>query len=274
MHPGPGTKATPLFIVGGAGGNVNNLFDLGKALGRRRMVVGIQTRGILGHTPHETIEEMAAENIRYIRRHQPKGPYLLAGYSAGAQTAFEMARQLVAGGERVAEVILLDTYAPGLAAQADRSDPMSVPIQFSLKERLHHEIRLFSREGPGAIAQKAWAKTTNLMLRGRGLDLLALVRPTLARSRRTALAWFAAARKYHGGPYAGSVSLVVSRPITLKEDVFVDRYPYLGWDRLIDTANIARMKIECGHLEMVKGRHAEELAGFLEQRVDGAAGVK
>jgi amino acid adenylation domain-containing protein len=274
IHPGPGAKTTPLFIVGGAGGNVNNLIDLGNAVGRRRMVVGIQTRGVLGHTPHETIEEMAAENIRYIRRHQPKGPYVLAGYSAGAQTAFEMARQLVARGERVAEVILLDTYAPGLAAQANSSDPMSVPIRFSFKERLNHEIRLFNRQGPGAIAEKAWARTTNFLLRGKGLDLLALVRPTLARSRRTALAWFAAARKYHGGAYAGSVSLVVSRPITLQEDVFVARYPHLGWDRLIDPANIARLKVECGHLEMVKGKHAEELAAFFEQRIDGAAGVK
>jgi thioesterase domain-containing protein/acyl carrier protein len=274
MHPGPGTKATPLFIVGGAGGNVNNLVDLGNALGRRRMVVGIQTRGILGHTPHDTIEEIAAENIRYIRRHQPKGPYLLAGYSAGAQTAFEMARQLAAAGERVAEVVLLDTYAPGLAARADGSDPMSVPIQFSFKERLHHEIRILSRQGPGAFVEKLWAKTTNFMLRGKGLDVLALARPTLARSKRTALAWFAAARKYQGGPYAGPVSLVVSRPITLQEEVFVARYPYLGWNELVEASKIARLTIQCGHLEMVKGKHAEELAAFVEQRIDGAAGVK
>lgn len=274
IHPGPRTKATPLFIVGGAGGNVNNLLDLGNALGRRRMVVGIQTRGILGHKPHNTIEEIAAENIRYIRRHQPKGPYVLAGYSAGAQTAFEMARQLVAAGERVAEVVLLDTYAPGLAARANGSDPMSVPIQFSLRERLHHEIRVFGRQGPGALAEKVWARTTNFLLRGKGLDLLALARPTLARSKRTAQAWFAAARKYQGGAYAGPVSLVVSRPITLQEELFVARYPYLGWNELIDPANITRTTMECGHLDMVKGKHAEELAAFIDRRIDSAPGVK
>ena len=274
IHPGPGAKATPLFIVGGAGGNLNNLVDLGNALGRRRMVVGIQTRGILGHTPRETIEEIAAENIRYLRRHQPNGPYVLAGYSAGAQTAFEMARQLTAAGERVAEVILLDTYAPGLAARANGADPMSLPIQFSFKERLQHEIRLFARQGPGALAEKLWARTTNFVLRGRGLDLLALARPTLARSKRTALAWFAAARNYQGGAYAGPISLVISRPITLQEEIFVAKYPYLGWDQLVDPASITRKAVQCGHLEMVKGRHADELAVFFEQRIDGAAGVK
>ncbi|MGH6966872.1 MAG: thioesterase domain-containing protein, partial [Phenylobacterium sp.] len=274
MHPGPGAKATPLFIVGGAGGNVNNLVDLANAVGRHRMVVGIQTRGILGHRPHDTIEEMAAESIRYIRGHQPRGPYVLAGYSAGAQIAYEMARQLVAGGERVAEVILLDTYAPGLAARANGADPMSLPIRFSFKERLQHEIRMFGRHGPKVLAEKLWAKTTNFVLRGRGLDLLALAKPTLARSRRTALAWFAAARKYQGGSYPGPVSLIVSRPITLQEELFVARYPYLGWNDLIDPANIARMTVECGHLEMVKGRHADELAAFFEQRIDSAAGVK
>jgi thioesterase domain-containing protein/acyl carrier protein len=273
IHPGPDAGSTPLFIVGGAGGNVNNLADLGNVLGQHRKVVGIQTRGILGHVPFETIEEMAADNVRWIRQHQPSGPYVLAGYSAGAQTAFEMARQLVAAGEKVAEVVLLDTYAPGFAARTSGMDPMATPIKLTAKERLQDELRLLSDHRLGYLGDRFTAKLSSLLLRGRMLDLVGIVSPTLARSRRARLAWFAAARKYLGGAYPGPVSLVVSKPIGLREEKFVAKYPYLGWDNLIDAGKIARTTVECSHLEMVKGWHAQDLAAFIEDRIKGARGV-
>ncbi|WP_372787019.1 amino acid adenylation domain-containing protein [Phenylobacterium sp.] len=267
IHPGPGTGTTPLFIVGGAGGNINNLADLGAALGRHRMVVGIQTRGILGHTPHETIEEMAADNVRYLRRHQPSGPYVLAGYSAGAQTAFEMARQLVAAGERVAEVVLLDTVAPGYLGRVSGVDPTSPPIKLTLREQLPHEFRLLGDQGLGQLGDRLSAKLSNIVLRGKVLDLLDAATPTLARSRRARLAWFAAARRYQGGPYAGRASLVISRPIGLRDETYVASHPFLGWDEFIDPASITRMRVECSHLNMVKGKYADELTAFIEGRL-------
>ncbi|HEX5379570.1 MAG TPA: amino acid adenylation domain-containing protein, partial [Phenylobacterium sp.] len=273
IHPGPGNTARPLFIVGGAGGNVNNLADLGAALGRRRMVVGIQTRGVLGHKPHETIEAMAADNIRHMRRRQPTGPYLLAGYSAGAQTAFEMARQLVAAGEQVAELILLDTFAPGFGGYIRGTDTMAAPIEISLAERMAHAIRLLRQQGPKPVAERLAAKARNFAYRGWGLDLLGLVRPTLARSRRTMVAWFDAARKYDGGPYSGSVSLVVSQATTLRDERFLSAYPYLGWNDFIDQASIARTELACGHLDMVTPGYVEELVAFMDARIDAALGA-
>jgi thioesterase domain-containing protein/acyl carrier protein len=270
IHAGPGNGATPLFIVGGVGGNVNNLVDLGTALGQHRKVVGIQTRGILGHTPCDTIEEMAADNIRHIRRHQPVGPYVLAGYSGGAQTAFEMARQLAAAGEQVAEVVLLDTFAPGVMSCSPGADTLAVPVQLSPGERLVDEIRLLVDHGLGYVGERLSAKFANRVLRGRMLELVAVVSPTVARSRRSALAWFAAARKYRGGAYAGRVSLVVSQAMGLREERFIAQSPYLGWNNLIDPANITRVKIDCRHLEMVRGRHAAALTNFIEGRISAA----
>ncbi|HEV7386895.1 MAG TPA: amino acid adenylation domain-containing protein, partial [Phenylobacterium sp.] len=274
IHAGPGNGATPLFIVGGVGGNVNNLVDLGAALGEHRKVVGIQTRGVLGHTPHDTIEEMAADNIRHIRRHQATGPYVLAGYSGGAQTAFEMARQLAAAGEQVAEVILLDTFAPGVMSCLPGADTLAVPVQLSPRERLVDEIRLLADHGLGYLGERLSAKFANRVLRGRMLDLVAVVSPTVARSRRSALAWFAAARKYQGGAYAGPVSLVVTQAMGLREERFIAQSPYLGWNSLIHPANITRVKIECRHLEMVRGKHAAALTAFIEGRINAALAGK
>jgi thioesterase domain-containing protein len=55
---------------------------------------------------------MASEYIKGIRTVQPKGPYLLAGFSAGGVITFEMAQQLLAQGEKVAFLGLFDTCSP------------------------------------------------------------------------------------------------------------------------------------------------------------------
>ena len=57
------------------------------------------------------VEALARHYTEAIRRVQPRGPYHLCGYSAGGLVAFEMAQQLVAAGERVAFVGLLDSPA-------------------------------------------------------------------------------------------------------------------------------------------------------------------
>jgi len=54
---------------------------------------------------------MAAQHVRELRRMQPHGPYRLGGYCVGGMIAFEMARQLTDGGERVERLILIDASA-------------------------------------------------------------------------------------------------------------------------------------------------------------------
>jgi thioesterase domain-containing protein len=65
----------------------------------------------------EQVEEMAAHYLREIRTVQPKGPYYLAGYCFGGNVAFELARQLEAGGEKVAFLGLLDSAAANSSYQ-------------------------------------------------------------------------------------------------------------------------------------------------------------
>jgi len=60
----------------------------------------------------DTVEEIAARQIAALRGIAPRGPYRLAGWSFGGVVAFEMARQLVAIGDRLAALVLIDSYAP------------------------------------------------------------------------------------------------------------------------------------------------------------------
>ncbi|MGJ7607440.1 amino acid adenylation domain-containing protein [Variovorax sp. LT1R20] len=58
-------------------------------------------------------EDLAADYVQRIREALPQGPYRLAGWSAGGVLAFEVARQLVAAGERVEFLGLIDSWYHG-----------------------------------------------------------------------------------------------------------------------------------------------------------------
>ena len=110
-----GGDRTPFFCVHGAGGNVLNFRDLSRAMDRAQPFYGLQAFGVDGVTPpHSTIEEMARAYLNEIRQLQPRGPYLLGGYSGGGLVALQMARFLADVGEDVALLVLLDTFHPGM----------------------------------------------------------------------------------------------------------------------------------------------------------------
>jgi len=74
-------------------------------------VVGI-TPPSLEHLPlPHTIEHIAVECVRILRRYRPQGPYALAGWRIDALVALEMARLLEEAGEKIAFVAMLDASA-------------------------------------------------------------------------------------------------------------------------------------------------------------------
>jgi amino acid adenylation domain-containing protein len=105
---------SPLFCVHGAGGNVLNLQDLARHLDPAWPVYGLQARGIDGASrPYEDIEDMSRDYLAEIRELQPFGPYYLSGYCGGGIVAYEIAQRLVADGERVGLLALIDPPFPG-----------------------------------------------------------------------------------------------------------------------------------------------------------------
>jgi acyl transferase domain-containing protein len=104
----------PFFCVPGTGGSVLYFNELAKCLSHmNRPFYGLQALGLDGLTrPLAQIEGIAELNIQAIQRVQPQGPYYLGGHSFGSWVALEMARQLQASGQQVAQVVVLDTGIP------------------------------------------------------------------------------------------------------------------------------------------------------------------
>ncbi|MFV1966950.1 MAG: alpha/beta fold hydrolase, partial [Pirellulaceae bacterium] len=121
-----GSANPPLFCIHGLGGHVAAFMPLARQLGDSWPVYGLQAQGLdAGQQPHDRIEDMAEFYLSEIRRVRPEGPYLLAGWSMGGLIATEAARRLVAAGEEVALLAMLDTYLSVTDRLAEEVDEAS-----------------------------------------------------------------------------------------------------------------------------------------------------
>lgn len=105
----------PLFCVHGVGGHILPFLQLASHLDSNQPVYGLQAKPVHGVNGEErTVEELASEYIAEIEQVQPVGPYHLAGFSFGGFLAYEMACQLMAKGQEVALLAILDSQMRGL----------------------------------------------------------------------------------------------------------------------------------------------------------------
>jgi thioesterase domain-containing protein len=103
-----------VFCVPPVSGSPHVYLGLRRLVRPMRPLVALEAPGLHTDAPAlERAEDLAAAYISALRERQARGPYLLLGWSTGGVIAFEMARQLVASGARVARVTLVDAVPPG-----------------------------------------------------------------------------------------------------------------------------------------------------------------
>ncbi len=106
-----GTQQPPVFITHGLGGSVMDFYQVVKHIQTPRAIYGMQAKGIDGaEPPLDRIEDMARYSIEAVKQVQPHGPYMLVGFSLGGLVTLEMAQELIANGEEVAMLAMLDAY--------------------------------------------------------------------------------------------------------------------------------------------------------------------
>jgi amino acid adenylation domain-containing protein len=127
-----------LFSVHAHMGHVFNLRQLAAQFAPERRFFGLQAKGLDGiDRPDTTLDAMAATYVNCIRKIQPKGPYLIAGYCFGSWVAVEMARQLRLSGEHVMELLLIDPQPPSglLNEEQQRGDLKTQSSHFLARVR-------------------------------------------------------------------------------------------------------------------------------------------
>ncbi len=129
----------PWFCVHGGGGQVLVYRDLVRRLGADQPFYGLQLPELASHAePLSSMKTVARVYLREIRAVQPKGPYYLGGVSYGGVIAYEMARQLVAGNETVALLVMFDTYAPGYPRYPARRHRVREAVHAACFSLEHH----------------------------------------------------------------------------------------------------------------------------------------
>jgi len=103
-------SAEPLFLVHPVGGYAHCYSEFAMHLDYEGAVFGLQVQGAIP----PTIEKMANQYVKAIRLIQPKGPYLLGGWSMGGAVAYEMARQLNSDHESIELLLMFDSFCPNL----------------------------------------------------------------------------------------------------------------------------------------------------------------
>ncbi|WP_408890509.1 non-ribosomal peptide synthase/polyketide synthase [Myxococcus faecalis] len=103
---------TPVFFVHAVGGAVGPYRLLSRWMGAGRPVYAFQSPGLDGaEPPLEHMDALVRRYVAALRAVRPEGPYVLGGWSMGGVVAFEMARELERQGQRVEQLILLDSFA-------------------------------------------------------------------------------------------------------------------------------------------------------------------
>jgi amino acid adenylation domain-containing protein len=106
-----GTK-DPLYIIQGDSGNILNFSNLIKHIDKEQPLYGLKAIGLDGiYGKFENLSDIADLYIQEIIKHNPVGPYFIAGYSSGAYIAVEVRKQLAKLGKQVKPIIIIDADA-------------------------------------------------------------------------------------------------------------------------------------------------------------------
>jgi acetoacetyl-CoA synthetase len=256
----------PIFMVHSITGSVMECLTLAGMVQNERPVYGLQALGLDGdEAPQHSVEEMARGYVLRIREVQPSGPYALVGYSFGGLVAFEIAQQLVAAGEKIEMLCLLDTYIHTHCL------PFTLWTRYQagvLVERLRELRSLNAGARLGFVRGKAAAMTNRVRGRmgrpttHRQSDDVADLPPVLRRVRESMSAAMATykPRRYDGGP-------IVYVRATMLDDSRSDPLPV--WQR-VAKHGVRVMPVLGRHTDLVVEPHLSTVAATLTNALASA----
>jgi amino acid adenylation domain-containing protein len=238
----PNGSNRPLFCIHPIGGNVLEYYPLADYLGKEQPIYGLQSQGLDGKQPPlNCVEAMASHYIKEMLAVQPHGPYAILGYSFGGLVAFEIAQQLLAAGQEIALLAILDLKSPNLA-KARPSFARSILIHFQ------NLGQLSNREKVKYIRDRIDYRLTNKFdYKEFLIENLAEIAPPSAELLNIIDANFQAIQAYSIRPYTSNATLFRCQVQTLDYALSAD----LGWGELIG-GNLEIFNIDSIHYGMLR----------------------
>ena len=253
----PGNDRPMLFAIHNLGYGMEFYRPLAQHLSEQIGLYGLSSSfDDSPNRPHfRDIANSAAYYARDIQQIQPQGPYNLLAVSFGGIIAYEVAQILIAQGQEVNFLGLLDSYCP--AADASYQQP-------SIKERTLGHLHQIRYKGINHIYKRVrWRAGATLDNIRYGLYQIDWLRENLVdrTSRSFAQTQYLKERKEHRqvnrgyqiAPYPGKVTL-----FRATEDV----NPKLGWQKLAQSG-LSIHDIPGEHLEILQ----EPMVGMLADKI-------
>ncbi len=269
----PAGSRPPFFWIHTLGGDGGGGFfyyrKLAELLGRDQPSFGIRSP----QEPFTRIEEMARFYVEEIRKFQPEGPYYLGGFCFGGNVAFEMAQHLVAIGEEVGLLVMLEASPPNINQKHAWS---ATAAKYSL-ENLVENVKEFVNHSPQQ--QLAMLKTKGKRLKQK---IRSRIAPPAQDSPKTELKdmidlanypegyvkyaethWHALT-EYRPRPYPGQLVL-----FRAKKQGLSHFNHSLGWDALVED-RVQINVIPGTHENMLQEPNVQIVAARLRHLLDAA----
>jgi amino acid adenylation domain-containing protein len=256
-----GTQQPPLFIAHGIGGSVLSFMELATELGREYPVFGFQLPVVIDPRDAD-LSRVADHYLRQVRARQPYGPYYFAGHSSGGLVVFEMACQLIAQGESVALLALLDCD-PDVGKSPQR------PFR-SWRSLGAACTRTLARFQMGEVSVRQWLQRRvdyqriqmRIWLAGRARRAGGEPGRSVRAEGYLALAM----SEYEPRPYPGTITLFIAQ-----DEPRSDAGPAKAWAA---RASCETLAVRGTHLTMLNRPNVISMARELRQRMLQAASLK
>jgi thioesterase domain-containing protein len=234
----------------------------------------LQARGLDGvQPPQETVEEMAQLYIQEIRRHQPTGPYYIAGYSSGGNIAYEIACQLREAGQEVGLLLVIDQPNPKSDYYTVRLSPsLLINILRNLPYRVQDFLHLRPERIVNRIANKLYYFALDVKWAfqhpGEGprpLEIVELADYALSlpiHIQKIIELGYSSLIKFYPRPYPGKLTLIRAQGGRL----LCSHDPKMGWGKYVDEVDIR--VIPGAHWGLFQEPHIRDLSAMIQTCLD------
>jgi thioesterase domain-containing protein/acyl carrier protein len=238
----------PFFCVPG-------FLDLTRHLSAEQPCYGVHL-AVMETMPDPTtgVRDMARKCVEEIRVLQPEGPYAIGGHSFGAVVAYEIAQQLRALGQPVAQLVLIDPDPPRPLATGT--------LGYHVNRYAFHVRQLLQLSG-----EDRWAYLRQRFRIGSARLSNSLEKRLARYAPAEGEVFEEAARHYYPQPYDSPVTMLLARDTHLRTRLAND--PRMAWCELV-SGGIEIQDLPGDHYTLVREPNVSRLAKRLTVALYGA----